>query len=290
MASKRKMQIILGAFFSVLLVILIFSSGLALWGDINLDNLVNASDLSPIAQSLGSYQNDPGFNRFLDLNIDNYVDVADLAIAGRSYGSTRIFHYPRQISNSGHNVIYLSSCIDASNRIHIAWSEDNNVYYTRLDRFGNTLIDDLLLEHGGFAGNQSVAIGCDDAGDSYMIWDCADSRGGTCQARIDRYGYRVMGGQIDTQRKAINYPAIDLDSSGRAHIFYTIDTVGKSFYKMVDPDGKLQLSQQIIPKAQRYHALVVDQDDDVHLLYAVYTDTTRLAYQRIGVGSTPMRW
>ena len=70
---------------------------------------------------------------------------------------------------------YLSSCIDASDRIHIIWSESGDVFYTRLDRFGNTLIDDLLLEHGSFAGNYSAAIGCDAAGNSHMIWDCSDS-------------------------------------------------------------------------------------------------------------------
>jgi hypothetical protein len=277
----------LGVILSLLLLLILSIPVYALIGDINLDDLVNASDLAAIVQSLGTYQNDPTYNRFRDLNQDNNVDVADLAIAGRSYGSTRNFHYPRQISNSSHNVIYMSSCIDASDRIHIAWSESDNVYYTRLDRFGNTLIDDLLLEHGGFAGNDAVAIGCDDVGNSYMIWDCADAVDGTCQARIDRYGYRVLGGRLDTQRRAINYPAVDLDSSGRAHVFYTRDVVGKSFYSVVNPDGKLQISQQILPVVRRYHELVVDQDDNAHLLYPVYTDTTRLAYQRIGFGVTP---
>ena len=214
------------------------------------------------------------------------MDVADLAIAGRSYGSTRNFHYPRQISNTGHTALLLSSCIDASDRIHIAWSETSNVYYTRLDRFGNTLIDDLLLEHGGFAGNSAVAIGCDDQGDSYMIWDCADSVDGTCQARIDRYGYLVMKGRLDTKRRAINFPAVDLDSPAAPMCFTRKTSVGKSFYTLVDPDGKVPISQQIIPKAQRYHELEVDQDDSTHLLYAVYTDTHRLAYQRFGAGDT----
>lgn len=286
MTKKRVLQITLGMLCSFLFIPLLFSPVFALLGDINLDDLVNADDLSPIAQNLGSYQTDPGFNRFLDLNIDNSIDVEDLAIAGRSYGSTRNFHYPRQISNSGHTALYLSSCIDGSDRIHIAWSESNNVYYTRLDRFGNTLIDDLLLEHGTFAGNDAVALGCDDQGNSQMIWDCADSVDGTCQARIDRYGYLVMKGHLDTHYKAINNPAVGLDSSGRAHVFYS-QYNGKSLYTVANPDGKIQISQQILPLVRRYHEMVVDQDDNVHLLYPVYTDTHRLAYQRFGFGATP---
>ena len=86
------------------------------------------ADLDTIAAKFGLYQSDPGFDRFLDLDIDNTIDVADLAIAGRSYGSTRNFHYPRRISNSTNIVNYLSSCIDASDRIHIIWSASSNVF------------------------------------------------------------------------------------------------------------------------------------------------------------------
>ncbi len=268
----------------VLLLAVITVAALAYIGDIDLNDIVNSSDLGIIKQSLGTYQNDAGYSRFSDLNLDNYIDVMDLAIAGRSYGSTRNFHYPRQISNSGGNAIYLSSCIDGSDRIHIAWSEDNNVYYTRLDRFGNTLIDDVLLEHGGFAGNSAVAIGCDDEGNSHMIWDCADSNHGVCQARINQYGYLILKNKLGTPYPPINWPAIDLDSSGRAHIFYTIHTVGKTSYLVVDEKGVPQLGQQIIPQALRYHELVIDKDDNAHLLYPVYTDTYRLAYQRFGAG------
>ncbi len=159
------------------------------------------------------------------------------------------------------------------------------MYYTRLDRFGNTLIDDLLLEHGGFAGNDAVALGCDEQGNSHMIWDCADSVDGTCQARIDRYGYLTVKGKLEKTYKAINNPAVGLDSSGQAHVFYT-QYNGKSKYTVVNPDGEVQISQQIIPIVKRYHELKVDQDDNVHLLYPVYTDTHRLAYQRFGAGDT----
>lgn len=267
----------------LLLVITIFSA-LAYIGDINLDDIVNGSDLALIEQSLGTYQNDAGYSRFADLNQDNFVDVMDLAIAGRSYGSDRTFHYPRQISNSGGTILYLSSCIDGSDRIHAIWSETNNVYYTRLDRFGNTLIDDVLLEHGGFVGNSAVAIGCDDLGNSHMIWDCADANHGTCQARIDQYGYWRIYNHLNTQYSPLNWPAVDLDSSGRAHILYSVYGTGKTSYVVVDENGDIQLGQQIVPKAQRYHELAVDQDDNAHLLYPVYTDTFRLAYQRFGVG------
>lgn len=285
MATKRAVQIFLGVLFSLLFIAALFSPVLALIGDTNLDDLVNASDLSAISQLLGTTQTNSSFDRFKDLNLDNDIDVKDLAIAGRSYGSTRNFHYPRRVSNSGSPIIYLGACMDASDRVHIAWSEANRVYYTRLDRFGNTLIDDVLLEAGGFAGNSGLAIGCDNQGNSHLIWDCADSQHGTCQARIDQFGYFLFRNRLDTRYPPAAWPAVDLNSSGQAHLFYTKQIVGKTYYTLVDPGGEAQISQQIIPQARRYHELIVDQKDQVHLLYPVYTDTHRLAYQRIGAGT-----
>ena len=42
-----------------------------------------------------------------------------------------------------------------------------------------------------------MAIGCDEAGNSHMIWDCSDGDG-TCQARIDQYGYWLWKNKLDT--------------------------------------------------------------------------------------------
>ena len=77
---------------------------------------------------------------------------------------------------------------------------------------------------------------------------------------------------------------------GNAHIFWNKDSIGKSFYNIVDPSGDTLFTQQIIPTARRYNEIEVDQDDNVHMLYAVYTDTVttdethRMVYQRISTG------
>ena len=133
-------------------------------GDINLDDGGIGRPGRDRRKIRAIPESDPGFDQFLNLDLDYYIDVKDLAIAAALLpGSTRNFHYPRRIANSTKSVIFQSSCIDASDRIHIAWSESSNVFYTRLDRYGNTLIDDVLLKHGAFAGKQPVAIGCDAA-------------------------------------------------------------------------------------------------------------------------------
>ncbi len=280
MNAKTTLIIFLGVFCSIAFCFLIFSPGLALLGDISLDDLVDEIDLSAIAQKLGKYETDPGFDRFLDLNLDDFIDVRDLAIAGRSYGSDRNFHFPRKINNSTKDTILMSACIDGQDHIHIIWSESNDIYYTRLDRFGNTLIDDLFLQHGEFSSSTGLAIACDEAGNSHMIWDCSGGNS-VCQARVDSYGYLLYVKKLDTEDSLTNWPDIDMDSEGRAHVFYTHYSHAKSYYSVVDQDGELQVSQQTLPKAQRYHELALDSMDNAHLVYPVYTDTFRLAYQRI---------
>jgi hypothetical protein len=80
------------------------------------------------------------------VNQDDLVNVEDLAIAGRSYGSSRNFHPARGFANGWYPSVgtRFGLAIDGSDRLHIAWSDGigsgsmHGVFYTRLDRFGNT--------------------------------------------------------------------------------------------------------------------------------------------------------
>jgi len=53
-------------------------------GDINRDNIVNATDLSLFSEAYGLTPTNPN----ADINHDGYVDVRDLAILGKNYGKT----------------------------------------------------------------------------------------------------------------------------------------------------------------------------------------------------------
>jgi hypothetical protein len=165
----------------------------ALVGDITRDGHVGLDDLAVVVQALGSSEWAGGdrWNPAADLDYDDQVDVADLAIAGRSYGSDRVFHAPRRLSNAGDLVTTLDACVDGLDQLHVAWVEGyHDVYYTRLDRYGNTLIDDVLLDSGSSRG-PAVAVGCDQQGTAHVIWDCVNE---ACQARFDAWGYPGKNG------------------------------------------------------------------------------------------------
>ena len=181
--------------FGLILLIAVFAGfvGVSAYvGDINYDDLINQADLEIITAAFGSNDWSGGsWNPAADLNEDKKINIQ----FGDSRTQSRLrphnFHEARLPANNNQNVYKLDACIDGQDRVHVVWSDVlfTDVYYTRLDRFGNTLVDDVLVDHGASTGTDFVAIGCDDAGDAHLIWDCVSS---VCEARFDSWGYQVV--------------------------------------------------------------------------------------------------
>jgi hypothetical protein len=256
-------------------------------GEITYDGVVDQDDLDVIKVALGAteWSGDPTWNPEADLNEDDQIDVADLAIAGRSYQSDVNLHQARRLANSEETTQRLDACIDGQDQLHVAWSETDyrSVYYTRLDRYGNTLVDDVLLDSGSSTGVDLVAVGCDDAGNAHIIWDCISD---LCQARFDAWGYQILPKTLVDDRP---YPgsegSVALDSLGRAHILYRIGTPNRLVYAILTEDGKKAVSVEdpLIADVDisRYRQLVVDRFDDVHLIWSEETGEDRLFYARL---------
>jgi hypothetical protein len=58
-----------------------------LTGDINLDGIVDATDLLILAGTFGNKSGDPGYDSRADLNGDSKVDVSDILVLGRNWGA-----------------------------------------------------------------------------------------------------------------------------------------------------------------------------------------------------------
>lgn len=278
---------------SILLVGLAFSlfiiPGSAFIGDINLDNHVDSADLYAIGQSLGLTSSKPSYSRGLDLNLSNEIDVQDLAIAGRSYAAPHIFHYLRQISNK--NGVYdQDSCIDGSGNINIIWGNDNAVFFSRLDRFGNTLIDDVQL-----AGNNTgkVDIGCDQEGNAHMVWVKVNT---LYQARFDQWGYQVLPpSKVYDEEVAdpaiYGYRKMDvaLDQQGNAYAFFNTEhhAIPTLLYLQADGDVSLAAHPAESDSSLQYHQVRVDHENNIHLMWYQEEGTDRIYYARYGSGDTP---
>jgi hypothetical protein len=292
MRKRISRNVVYGVVLSLALIFILTASVLAMIGDINLDDLVNIGDLNLVKQSLGTndWSGDPNWNPFADLDMNNKVDVADLAIAGRSYGSTRNFHYPRQVSNTG-TAYNQDTCIDGLDRLNIIWSSSTKVYFSRLDRFGNTLIDDVWLDN--VSSTTDVAVGCDEAGDAHVIWKCPD---GLYQARFDRWGYPVISPKVAYNNppygSSVNQLAIDLDSQGNPHVFFEKSWRNVQTYARFDTEGKFVMGSQGQLAGSTYTStpwrdIALDSKDNVHLIWyeTVYPD--RIYYARYSTGDTP---
>jgi hypothetical protein len=273
----------------VIVVVFLLASitvgALAYIGDIDLDDLVNRSDLNIIKQAFGSTQSDAGFNHFADLNLDGKIDAADLAIAGRSYGSDRALHFPRQISNTG-AAYEQAACIDGLDHINIIWSSTSKVYFSRIDRYGNTLVDDVWLDNASSARN--VAVGCDDAGNAHAIWNCPE---GLCQVRFDPWGYPVIGPSVAYDQDTTNQLAIDLDSLGNPHMFFEKYWRSVQTYARFDSDGKFVLGSQSQLSGSStvtpYRDIALDADDNVHMMWYEVAGEDRIYYSLYSTGAFP---
>jgi hypothetical protein len=273
----------------------------ALLGDIDLSGAVGAPDLDLIRASLGSGRYTTPtpvaqpWSTDVDLDQDNLVDVADLAIAGRSYGSTRNFHFARGFANGWYSSIGTRHglAVDGLDRLHVAWSDGSGsgsmygVFYTRLDRYGNTLVDDILLDTSSSSGMAHVNIAADAAGNAHILWDC-HSAADLCYAQVSRFGQVVQRGTIDTNYSTANDSNIAVDSNGNAHVLYTR---GSEYmvYRQFFADGTPALTFDFGRRADGYEEplLAADRNGNVNLLWIESgPNPDEIIHARFGSGPT----
>ncbi|RCK73273.1 MAG: hypothetical protein ANABAC_0160 [Anaerolineae bacterium] len=285
---KRPLRILksLAALIALALALLLLSPAFALLGDVDLNNRIDQVDLNAIAQKLGLTASNPNYSRALDLSLDDKINVVDLAIAGRSYGAERIFHSVRQISNLS-GFADQETCVDGLGRINIIWNDTSHgAFFSRLDRYGNTLIDDVKLASPD--SSQPVGIGCDQQGNAHLVWiDGTD----LYQARFDRWGYPV----IQPMRLAQNYASssiysvidVDLDSHGNAFAFFRRSWRNLRSLIKISPIGELDLAThgllaETTNTTSLYHKIALDDQDNIHLMWYELEGPDRIYYARYG--------
>jgi hypothetical protein len=284
-AARRRVMVIITALSLVLV------GPWAVWayiGELTYDGVVDDADLDVIEAAFGRtrWSGDPAWNAEADLNTDGRVDVRDLAIAGRSYGSDRNFHQPRRLSNRHHTTNTFDACLDGRDQLHIVWVEDSYryLYYTRLDRYGNTLIDDVPVD-GPPNNITMVAVGCGSEGNAHLIWNCGT---GACQARFDRWGYQILPKmRVESRSRVGPEGNLAVDAQGRAHALYMLPDRETHVYAMLTSEGEKAISMDSpllagVPViSSRYRELAVDDDDNVHLIWTEEEGEDRLFYARL---------
>jgi uncharacterized protein YqjF (DUF2071 family) len=134
--------------------------------------------------------------------------------------------------------------MDSSGNAHIAWDDyrdgDHEIYYTKLDNDGNTLVDDTRLTYAsGYSMAPSIAV--DSSGNVHIAWyDERDGNREIYYTKLNDTGYTLVDDTRLTDDTAYStFPSIAVDSSGNVHITWrdNRDGTAEIYYTKLDNNG-----------------------------------------------------
>ena len=168
--------------------------------------------------------------------------------------------------------------VDSSGNAHIAWQDhrDGNyeIYYTKLDNDGNTLVDDTRLTNAS-GDSMYPSIAMDSSGNVHISW--YDKRDGNTEiyyTKLNNVGTTLVDDtRLTTDGASSMRPSIDVNScdnilivwqdgrDGNAEIYYTeLDNAGNT---LVD-DTRLTDD----PAISHWSRIAVDSCDNIHIAWA----------------------
>jgi hypothetical protein len=128
-------------------------------------------------------------------NIEIYYEKLD------KMGNTLVDE--RRITVAPYYSLYPSIAVDSSDNLHIAWAEEmdinvlqEEIFYTKLDNNGNTLVEDTALTEAD--GNESLFpdIAVDSLGEVHIVW--LDDRNETGTTKCQNYYYTKLNSNGET--------------------------------------------------------------------------------------------
>ena len=172
---------------------------------------------------------------------------------------------------------------DASNNIHIVWSNNSaEIYYTKLDNNGNTLVDDLPLTINtpGFSVDPDIAIDSQD--NLHIVWaDERDNNQGPeiYYTKLDNNGNTLVNDLRLTFAFWNSFrPALAIDPSDNIHIAWNDDRasswstgIRELYYTKLDNNGNTLIDDVgQYGNVSEFAGIVVDSNGNVHLTWTWY--------------------
>ena len=188
--------------------------------------------------------------------------------------------------------------VDTNNNIHITWADYrypsgsyNDIYYTKLDNDGNTLVDDTRLTHTDYDSCHSPAIAVDTNNNVHITWaDWRDPEPGPCSeiyyTKLDNDGNTLVD---DTRLTHTDYeissssPAIAVDTNNNVHITWKDwrHRNNEIYYTKLDNDGNTLVDDTRVTTdsaSSSSPAIAVDTNNNVHITWWDDRDGNREIY------------
>jgi hypothetical protein len=215
-------------------------------------------------------------------NIELYYEKMD------NMGNTLVDEL--RITHAPHYSLYPSISIDSSDNLHIVWSEEINVmsvlqeeiYYTKLDNNGNTLVDDFALT--GNDGEESLFPDCeaDSQGNIHVVWlDDRNETGSTKNqdvfyTKLDNFGNTIIDDTRTFVRADHFRPNIVVDSNDLIHLTcgsmpnWKGNVHKQVYYMKLDNDGDPVVDEKRLTSDEEnasHPTLHLDSEENIHIVW-----------------------
>jgi hypothetical protein len=185
--------------------------------------------------------------------------------------------------------------VDSDDNIHIAWQDNRDgndeIYYTKLDNTGTTLIDDMRLT-SDVAVSEWPVLDVDGQGNVHIIWrDSRDATPEVYYTKLDNLGNVV----VDDTRLTVGSNNtwgyhLQVNSSDHVNVVWVDYRVGdpEIYYAKLDNSGAKLVDDTRLTTANgeaRWPHIVVDNADNAHVLwYDARSGNGEICYEKLDSG------
>ena len=236
-----------------------------------------------------------------DLIIDSY-DYLHIGWVDHRDGNAEIYY--SKLDNNGNPIVgatritmasgdswwpYLD--VDNDGNVQIAWYDTRNgngeLYYTKLDNNGNTLVDDTRLTFsGGAYGAPTLEV--DNSNNIHIVWpDNRNGYGALYYTKLDKDGNTLIDDTLITISNGGGGYLADIDNEGNDHITWPDNRDGNDeiYYCKLDNDGSkiVEDTRLTFDNAESWHPrLYVDNNQSIHIIWDDNRDGNLEIYYKKG--------
>ena len=167
-----------------------------------------------------------------------------------------------------------SLAIDTNNKIHIVWFDFRDqygnfeIYYTKLDNNGNTLVDDRRLT---FTPYESTfpSIATDSDNNVHIVW--MDSWA-PHYTKLDNNGNTLVDDKLLMFNHSAWYPSIAIDSNNNVHVVWYESIGGNDeiYYTKLDNNGNILVDKRLtFDSSHSWNpSIAIDSNNNVHVVWS----------------------